>query len=207
MSHDAAFAKLVESRAREREQDVRVTWRKVSALTGGGWSGLGPDGALVYVEPGGAPGHGQSHYFYGTLSTYAGSQIRTVKGTAPTLPLAKRAAEALFQTPTTTNKRSTMTIATIPTAEALAEDVGAQAFAPDKAPYARLVTERGTLAYVSRRKDGVLLDFATSAVEGAPKRFQSALEAKANGRTTMHVTAANEKGAKALLAWVAKQIG
>lgn len=102
---------------------------------------------------------------------------------------------------------STTTIAKVPTAEGLAEDVGAQAFTPGKAPYARLVTEAGTLAYASPRKDGVLLDFATAAVEGSPKRFQAHFESKGNGRTVMHVTTANEKAAKDLLAWIAKQIG
>lgn len=65
---------------------VKVTWRKVSPLTGGGWSGLGPNGALVFVQ---AAGRG---FDYGTRD----GQVKTIKGSAPTLPRAKRAAASLL---------------------------------------------------------------------------------------------------------------
>lgn len=95
-----------------------------------------------------------------------------------------------------------MAPSTIPTAASIIEGIG-ESVAPDKAPYSRLRVDGRTLAYASARKDGVLLDFATSAVEEAPARFQKML-ANNGGRSTIHVTAKNEKGAKALLAWLAK---
>lgn len=50
MSHDVAFAAFQSrKRAEEAAAPPRVTWRKVSPLTGGGWSGLGAAGALVWV--------------------------------------------------------------------------------------------------------------------------------------------------------------
>lgn len=216
MSHDQKFAELRERHEQERAAEVRVTWRKVSWLTGGGWSGLCPLGALVYVEPAGAPGSGQSHYFFGRV----GGKGRVYAGTRPSLSEAKCAAEALFinEAPAKAHERSTMTEKTIPTAESLMEGIGTVE-RPGKAPYARLrVLERRpntsseapddyrslTLAYASPRKDGVVLGFATSAIAGAPARFQKALEARGS-RSTMRVTARNVKGARALLEWLARQ--
>lgn len=52
MTHDEAFAAMqARKRANEAAAPPRVTWRRVSADTGGGLSGLGPDGILVWVGP------------------------------------------------------------------------------------------------------------------------------------------------------------
>lgn len=78
MSHDDAFAAFRAHREAERAADVKVTWRKISPMTGGGWSGIGPQGkdALVFVsEPRSATkeddiGHGWAFttlYDYGRI--------------------------------------------------------------------------------------------------------------------------------------------
>lgn len=91
--------------------------------------------------------------------------------------------------------------ATIPTALSLMEGIGTVA-QPDKAPYARLrvggPNGGKTLAYCSVRKDGVLLDFATKAVETLPAKFTKAMSIGEN-RATMKVTAKNETLARTLL--------
>lgn len=97
---------------------------------------------------------------------------------------------------------STMSDTTIPTAEGLMEGIG-EVVSPDRAPYSRLRVNGRTLAYCSTRADGVLLDFATSAVEEAPRRFQKMLEI-GESRATVRVTAKNAKGAVGLLEWLAK---
>lgn len=52
MTHDEAFAAMqARKRANEAAAPPRVTWRRVSADTGGGLSGLGPDGILVWIGP------------------------------------------------------------------------------------------------------------------------------------------------------------
>lgn len=196
VSHDDAFAELRARKSAEAEATIKVTWRKVSALTGGGWSGLGPNGALVYVRLATDPWEGQSHYIYGRVV----DQNRYMVGTRPTIPEAKRAAASLF----TTNGRSTMTTATLPTPESLMEGIG-DIVRPDKAPYARLRVNGKTIAYASTRKDGVVLDFPTALVEDVPKKFVGYLTTK-GARATMHVTGQYEKIARDLLAWVAKPL-
>lgn len=203
-THDERFAAFRAEREAERAQAVKVTWRKVADITGGGWSGLGPDGQLVYVSHRITGGLHDGHHAFGRVD----GKTRTAVGTELTLARAKRAAEALFtHDAPQAQKEAPMatTTTTNPTAESLMKGIGT-ATTPDKAPYSRLQVDGKTLAYCSTRKDGVLLDFATAAVEGAPKRFASQLEAHGN-RTRFRVTAKNEKAARALLAWVAKQIG
>lgn len=69
----------------------RVTWRKA----GDGWSGLGPDGKLVFVEARYLRS-GETKprsYCYGRRN----GKVRTILGDAPTLARAKRAAERLLE--------------------------------------------------------------------------------------------------------------
>src|SRR5581483_3962822 len=201
-SHTEAFAEFRAKRDAERAAEIKVTWRKVSEDTGGGWSGLGPNGALVFVR------REASGFAYGDVHKTMTPWRRSVVGYAATLARAKRAAEALFTHDGGEAAREEAQVATEttnPTAESLMAGLG-QATSPDKAPYSRLQVKGKTLAYCSNRKDGVLLDFAAGIVEDAPARFQKALEHKGN-RATMHVTARNAKGARSLLEWVAKQVG
>jgi hypothetical protein len=195
--HDEAFAAFRAEREAQREAEVKVTWRKVSEDTGGGWSGLGPNGALVFVDPRTSTGF----YRFGCVLGHE----RVTHSYADTLARAKRAAEALFTHEAPTGaEEDIMSESTIPTAQSLVNGLeGFEATAPGKAPYVRIRNGK-TLAYASARKDGVLLDFASKVVEPAPKKFQAALEAHGT-RTTMRVTASNEKLARELLAWVAKQ--
>lgn len=104
MSHDEAFAALqARKRAAESAGPPRVTWRKVSRLTGGGFSGLGPAGALVWVGParparkgeGGAGWAFRELYDYGRVT----DGERVVYGSAYAVPEAKRRAEALLLPP------------------------------------------------------------------------------------------------------------
>jgi hypothetical protein len=203
--HTDRFAEHVARRDTERATQIKVTWRKVSPDTGGGWSGLGPAGALVFVRPAGGPGQGQSHYEFGRVEGSA----RVYAGTAATLPQAKLAAAALFTHDAATPQEEDIMATTqenVPTAESLVEGIGTAVPAPGKATYARLRTEAGTLAYALPRKYGVVLDFTTASVEGAPKRFAPSLE-RHGVRTTMRVTTKNAKAAADLLAWVARQLG
>lgn len=82
---------------------------------------------------------------------------------------------------------------------------GFAAVNPNKAPYSRVQFMGKTVAYASARKDGVLLDFAGSAVEKAPAKFQGALVRKGD-RASLRVTAKNEKLARGLLNWVAPKL-
>jgi len=87
MSHDEAFAAFRAKREQERAAEKKVTWRKVSELTGGGWSGLGPAGLLVWVKeesPGYVP--------YGRVSGSKRAQL----GWARTVQAAKARAAALL---------------------------------------------------------------------------------------------------------------
>lgn len=90
VGHDAAFA---EFQARKREAEAaapaRVTWRRVSADTGGGLSGLGPEGRLVFIQ------RRASGFAFGWIVGTA----RPVSGSATTLASAKTAAERLFDKP------------------------------------------------------------------------------------------------------------
>lgn len=65
---------------------TRVTWRRVSPDTGGGWSGLGPEGRLVFARL--AEPHG---WEYGTVE----GRSRVVAGLEHHLRDAKLAAERL----------------------------------------------------------------------------------------------------------------
>jgi hypothetical protein len=49
VSHTDEFNEFRARREAERRARVKVTWRKVDELTGGGYSGYGPAGALVYI--------------------------------------------------------------------------------------------------------------------------------------------------------------
>lgn len=91
VSHDEAFEGFRARREAERAANIKVTWRKVSPLTGGGWSGLGPDGALVYVGEAQPP---LGFHSYGRIV----DGTRRLAGGSPTLAGAKRAAESLFTT-------------------------------------------------------------------------------------------------------------
>ena len=87
MSHTESFAAFQARRDAERAQARKVTWRKVSELTGGGYSGLGPAGALAWVKevsPGYVP--------YGRV---IGSE-RVQLGWARTLQAAKASAAAIL---------------------------------------------------------------------------------------------------------------
>ncbi len=79
MNHTEAFAEFQARREAERQR-VYVTWRRVSADTGGGFSGLGKDGQLVWVK-----GHADG-YDYGLMN---GTE-RVFAGGADTLAEAKR---------------------------------------------------------------------------------------------------------------------
>lgn len=198
MNHTEAFQAHVARREAERAATVKVTWRKVSDMTGGGWSGLGPNGALVYVT---GPSGPLGFYHYGRVN---GSHREPVGG-CPTLARAKRMAEQLF---TSTTKEKTMATATTektaPTAADLAAVVGADYVEAPAGTYGRIIGTT-TLAYANPRKYGVLLDFPSAAVAKAPAKFQKALEDK-GAYTRMKVTADNVKLAGDLLVWVAKQI-
>ena len=85
--HTDRFARHVTQRDAERAARVKVTWRKVSDLTGGGWSGLGPKGALVYVKV-----SAQQGYEYGHRR---GALLLRI-GYRTTLRAAKEAAAELF---------------------------------------------------------------------------------------------------------------
>jgi hypothetical protein len=202
MTHDDAFAKFRAEREAERAAEVKVTWRKVDPLTGGGWSGLGPDGQLVFVARRG------DQYDYGDVIQDTRPWRRSRVGTAITLARAKKAAAALFNdAPTRRRKGAPVATDTIITADDLAGD-GIEAVRAGKAPYARMRAGGKTIAYADDRKDGVVLNFAS--VEGLPARFDKAVTFKrlrGKGiRTTMSVDAKNVKTAKALLEWLAKQV-
>lgn len=89
MTFDEFVARKDAARAERNRR--RVTWRKVSAMTGGGWSGLGPGFRLCFVRPA-ATG---DLYEYGVLD----GPTRVVKGTRPTLRAAKDAAAAALISP------------------------------------------------------------------------------------------------------------
>lgn len=200
MSHDADFAKFREDRARERAEQVRVTWRRVSADTGGGWSGLGPDGRLVYVV--GA----QGAYVYGRVD----GKRRERVGFAQTLGLAKAAAELVMEEDiydaAQAAEGTTMseTTTTPDLTEALAKDIG-EVTGTEKGSI-RILASGHRLAYVNPRKDSIRLDISARDVEEAPARFQKMMgDTDKRGYRALNVTAKNLKGARALLEWIAKQ--
>lgn len=82
-SHTEAFAAFRAKRDEDRAREAKVTWRKVSDLTGEGWSGLGPNGALVWVGP-----LSITHYSYGRVV----DGRRELCGGVASLAGAKRAA-------------------------------------------------------------------------------------------------------------------
>ena len=88
MSATDDFAEYVEQRDRERARRPKVTWRKVSELTGGGWSGLGPNGALLYVKQ-----NARTFYDYGHRE---GKRLMRI-GERRTLASAKEAAAELLE--------------------------------------------------------------------------------------------------------------
>lgn len=85
--HDAAFAAFQARREAERAAAVKVTWRKVSPMTGGGWSALGPEGRLGFVAP-----KQPSGYPWGLRD----GKEKVVQGHALTLASAKAAVEQAF---------------------------------------------------------------------------------------------------------------
>lgn len=97
MSHDDAFAAHVARRdAARAARDVgRVTWRKVSPMTGGGWSGIGAGGRLVWVRPTDEedPALGVG-YEIGRIED--GARVRTATLYRATLAEAKREAAGLL---------------------------------------------------------------------------------------------------------------
>lgn len=94
MTHDEKFAAMQARKAEEAAAAPgRVTWRKVSPQTGGGYSGLGPNMRLAWVAVQGDPGGG---YDYGVL-TEDGLRLRI--NNAPTLALAKTKAALLICNP------------------------------------------------------------------------------------------------------------
>lgn len=101
--HDEAFAAFRERREAERAATVKVTWRKISPMTGGGWSGIGPQGkdALVFVNEARPAtkedgiGHGWSFatvYDYGRI--VAGERV--IEGSATLRRKAQERAAALL---------------------------------------------------------------------------------------------------------------
>jgi len=202
-SHTEAFAAFREDRARERAQEVRVTWRRVSTQTGGGWSGLGPDGRLVYVGP---ASKGEPRlYEYGRRV----GDRKAAAGSKTTLEEAKRAAEQIMKKDINDAARaaeggsmsSTTTILdlTASLAEGLGEVAGS-----DKGSI-RILANGHRLAYVNPRKDSLRLDISARDVEAAPARFQKMMgDVDKRGYRALNVTAKNLKGARALLEWVAK---
>lgn len=88
MTHTEAFEAFRARRDEERREHVKVTWRRVSGDTGGGYSGLGPDGKLVFVKK--SPS--REMFDYGDVS----GKVRTIRGTARTLTSAKTAAANLL---------------------------------------------------------------------------------------------------------------
>lgn len=231
MNHDAAFAEHRALRAAQRAATPKVTWRKVSDLTGGGWSGLGPDGTLVWIA---LHGDGSDRRLWDFGRVVDGARVReaSVMGNSA---VAKAAAERLLRrvpawvetpggvagalnrydriyndAPIGAEGGNTMsptaTAKAIPTAESLIEGMdGFDCLTPGKAPYCRIRFTGVTLAYASPRRDGVLLDFATKAVEEAPARFKKSLE-EHGIRTTFKVTTRNIKGARELLNWIAPRL-
>lgn len=94
MTATEEFAAFVARRDEERAGEVRVTWRRVAGRTGGGYSGLGPCGQLVWVgppSPSPAAGAARSHE-YGRLD----GKRRVVVGATLSLAAAKAAAAALL---------------------------------------------------------------------------------------------------------------
>lgn len=220
LNHTDAFAAFHEDRARARAEAIKVTWRKVSEMTGGGWSGLGPAGALVYVTRNAKTGI----YAYGRRN----GVVMKFAGSAATLVAAKRAAEALFKCSkcgmaahepdrfcTTTHnapqaqKEATMApTATTPAVPSIDIFDGLSYVANEKKEgFGRLCLDKLTVAYVNPRKDGFQLDFSAKLVEGAPKKFEASLRGinAHGGRVVMKVDAGSAKTAKALVEWIVKK--
>lgn len=91
MSHTEDFAAFRARRDAERARMPRVTWRRVSADTGGGYSGLGPAGALVYAVGRGLSGS-RRVFDYGAVLN--GKRVR--RGSQDTLAAAKLCAASLL---------------------------------------------------------------------------------------------------------------
>lgn len=85
-NHTEAFAAFRARREAARAAEVKVTWRKISEMTRGGWSALGPNGALRWVA------RETSGYAYGD---YVDGERRT-EGYAATLARAKATVELMF---------------------------------------------------------------------------------------------------------------
>lgn len=88
MNATEEFDEFSRRRDAERAAAARVTWRKVSDLTGGGWSGLGPRGRLVFVRKNVRQGYEYGHRY--------GKRTVTI-GERTTLALAKSAAAQLLE--------------------------------------------------------------------------------------------------------------
>lgn len=92
VTHDERFLEFVARKRAEEAAIVKVTWRKVSADTGGGWSGLGPKGALVFAREAPSKRWDGAKYEYGTID----GKVRVLCGGAKTLRSAKERAAALL---------------------------------------------------------------------------------------------------------------
>lgn len=202
--HTEGFARHVEARQSERDSIVRVTWRKVAPSTGGGWSGLGPDGRLVYTVPE-TEARGSLHE-YGRVV----NRRRVRGGSRMTMTEARAAAENIM--------RRDVAMSTeggemeVPTVESLMDGIeGGEISRPPKAKYARLMAGGRTLCYAAEHATEVLLDFRTVDVEEAPIRYQKQFDGTdgerwARGRSVMRVGATNAKTARGLLGWVARHV-
>jgi hypothetical protein len=77
--------------------ELRVTWRRVHPDTGGGYSGIGPGGALVYAKRRGRPGLHTTVFDFGIVL----DGKRVCRGSRDTLREAKLAAADLLREGTT----------------------------------------------------------------------------------------------------------
>lgn len=203
--HTERFAEFHARRNEQRAAEVKVTWRKVSEDTGGGWSGLGPNGQLVWVARYDETRPSRA-FAYGDVHQTTRPWRRSTVGYRPTLAKAKAAAAELFNDAPTGAEGSTIMETTIPTGhqptDALIEALngsGIEAVPSPKAPTTRLRANGKTLAYADQRKAGVRLN-VTLDVDALPQRFEKVMD----GRSLV-VTDKNLKTAAALLEWLAKQ--
>lgn len=91
MSHDDAFAAFQERKRQAETSEVKVTWRRATWGDGAkGWSGLAPDGRLLFVTA-----SIMRDYSYGDVCE---NGLRTLRGNQPTVVMATAAAEAWLRT-------------------------------------------------------------------------------------------------------------
>lgn len=90
MSHDDSFAAFQERKRATEATEFKVTWRRATWGDVKGWSGLGPDGRLLFVAPAIT-----RDYSYGDVCE---GGVRTTRGNAPTASMAKTGAERWLRT-------------------------------------------------------------------------------------------------------------